>query len=411
MSMAVLRTLQDPSQAGVLEAAARSWAASVSSPADARSALLCLCEVTTELAGDVVDQPGAAGLDRVLEVLVAQAAAASAPSTAPASVDTVTGCPDRQAFGRDLAAAVADADLSGADVAVAVVKVHDVPKRTGLSRRPVVDGAVDRMLGSLRGTPARSHGVYRIGARKFAVLAPDMDILGVRELMLLATCVPGPRFAWGAASLRAVGADAERSPDLLLLLAESDLYLRSKDLAAATTALARRRGISVLASSAAATLLVGGVALGLDMPAAAPGYQVHVAEPVPVGSVPSGPPSRPSPPAPAPPPTNPPPPSSVPAPPPTPTSPPPASDVSNLSSPPSVHLTSTAVPGSSVPVATVPVTTVVPVVPVVVPPPRPVPTSVPTTVPVPVTTPVVHHGHSASAAGHDKADGKSSKHR
>ena len=402
LCVAVVRSLEDPSQTPDLAMTARSWGAGVSSATEARSALLCLCEVTTELDGEVIDGFPPQGLDRVLEVLVTEAAAASTPSTELSSIDTLTGCPDRQAVSGDLDVVVASAVASGSDVAVAIAKLDESPKRIGDPHRLADDVAVLGLLATLRRAFGHSDGVYRTGDGKFAVLAPDTDASGAREVMLLATCAPGPRFEWGVASLHAAGTKATESPDLLLLLAEGDLYLRRKDFSRANAVLARRRRVSAVASIAAVTLLAGGIALGLETPSAVPGYQLHVAEhaqargarPEPSGGSSIGSSS---------------PPSSSPPPPSTPTSAPPSGArlASGIGSGPGSALTVT-VPVVPAHLSLSPPQPVsVPTAPVPLAPAAPAPVA---PAPMAGTTMLALHGHSTTSPGHTKIHGRSSKH-
>jgi hypothetical protein len=133
------------------------------------------------------------------------------------------------------------------------------------------------LVAALRTTVGRAGGVYRVGERKFAVLAPGRAGRGMGELMLLATCAPGPRFSWGAADLSGAGAQAAEKPDLLLLLAEADLLFRRQDFSHANAALTKRRRTSALATAAAVAVVAGGITFGLDTTAAGPGDQLHVA--------------------------------------------------------------------------------------------------------------------------------------
>ena len=287
---AVAWTLEHGTPAPDLAAAAHAWGASVSSPAEARSALLCLGEVATEISGDMADELPPTGLDPVLEQLASEAAAASARRTEPAGIDPLTGCGDRRALEGDLDEAVAGALAAGLDVAVAVVEIdgphRERSKRLGKSTSVLGDVTVLGLVATLRRALGRADGIYRVGQRKLAVLAPGRAGRGMGELMLLATCAPGPNFSWGAADLSAGGAQAAKNPDLLLLLAEADLLLRRQDLSRANATLTRRRRMSALATAAAVALVAGGITFGLDTTAAGPGGQSHLALPGHAGDTP-----------------------------------------------------------------------------------------------------------------------------
>ena len=282
---AVGRTLEHGSSVPDLAVAARTWVADVFSPVEARAALLCLCEVATELSGEVANE--LRGLDPVLECLVNEAAACSARRINRASMDSLTGCGDRRALNGDLRYAVTAAIASEHDVAVAMVQLVDLApgsrerpaKRSGKNTNAVDDAVVLSLLAALRRSLGHADGVYRVGKDKFVVLAPTSDVAGVGEVMLLATCAPGPRFTWGAAGLTAAGTKAVENPDVLLVLAEADLQIRRRDFSHANAILTRRRRVSAVASMAAATVLAGGIAIGLDTNSAVLSDQPRVALP------------------------------------------------------------------------------------------------------------------------------------
>jgi GGDEF domain-containing protein len=318
---AVVETLGNPSHATHLSLAARSWASNVSNPAEARAALLCLCEVATELDGELATTELATtesattesattesattelattwypdGLDAVLGALVAEAARVStqADPVRHDATDALTGCPGRRALERDLGVAVVAAAAAGGDVAVATVQLDRARRHLGVvrpggSRDAADDAAVLGLVATLRRSMGRADGLYRVGPTSFAVLAADTTTAGA--LALRAECLPGPKFSWGMAGLAAVGAAAVESPDLLLVVAEADRELRRRELARVDDATARRRRMSAVAAAAAAIVLVAGVTVGVGASSSAPTAHVHAALPAGAGGEGTGTPA------------------------------------------------------------------------------------------------------------------------
>jgi GGDEF domain-containing protein len=280
---AVVRTLEHGSSEPSLAFAARTWVADVFSPVEARAALLCLCEVATELSNETLDEM--TGLDPVLECLVNEAAACSARRIDRVSIDSLTGCRDSRTLEGDLELAVGSVAAVGGDVALAMVILRDSPsgsrdhpaRRRGKNPSTADDVVVLNLVATLRSLLRPADELYRVGKRKFVVLAPETNAAGVGELLLLATCAPGPPFAWGVADLSSTGTEAAQNPNVLLLLAEADLVIRRRDFSQATALLTKRRRMSALVSVAAVTALAGSITLGLDSSAGVPVDQPYVA--------------------------------------------------------------------------------------------------------------------------------------
>jgi GGDEF domain-containing protein len=266
LCVSVIATLEGRGPASDLTRAAHTWRTEVESPAEARAALLCLCELATEMAGDVTGHPPG-HLDDVLEQLVHEAASVPTPREA-AGVDRLTGCPDRRALEHDLDRDAAAAIVRGADLTVVSLELdptHSVTPHRASRLANADEVRALSLVATLRTTLGARDRLYRSGPRAFAVVAPRRDTVGVGELMLSATCAAGVGFSWGAASLRqAMVAGAAESPSLLLVLAEADRHMRRRDFAHAHAAMVRRRRVSALASVAAVGVLASGVTFGLD---------------------------------------------------------------------------------------------------------------------------------------------------
>lgn len=370
LSRAVVATLQEGVPGPELGRAVRSWGSRVASPAEARGALQCLGEAVTALVAVEFGDFRPRGLDPTLEQLAAESMVPAGRRTAPAQLDPLTRCPDRAALASDLAVTVPGAWAAGEDLTLAVLALDDGRQSTfgrrsqSQSRAPVDDGQLLRLLATVRHVFGRSAGVYRVGEGALGVLAARTGAVTTGELILRATCLIGPPFAWGTADLHSVGEQAVSSPDVLLMLAEADLVLRRRDYATATATLARRRQFAAVGSIAAAMLLVAGAGVAIvRSPGSAPAARSaapahHSSAPAPLS-----------------------PPTTVPAPAPTVLAPPPAGSSSTLtggggSGPVGAPTDNAVLTSFQAPVA-----------------PSPPPSTPPTTVPAPAPP---QHGHGAS---------------
>ncbi len=251
---AVTGALERPTWSPDLAVAARTWRLGVA-PADAAAGLRYLAETVTQVVTAEFGEIPAPGLDTVLEQLMGEAKSASSRSEL-ASYDVDSGCPNRRALEGDLADSVAEALADGGDVALAVVELHPSVKRRD-------EGLLSLVAVLRRALGAPGH-VYRVAATKLAVLLPGQDSADAGTMMLRATCGGAPRFMWGASSLQASGVTSAERADAVVLLAEADLHLRSRDYTHARKMLTRQRRHSALAAVAGALVMVAGVTLGLS---------------------------------------------------------------------------------------------------------------------------------------------------
>jgi GGDEF domain-containing protein len=252
---AVTAALESPTWSPAVALAVRRWRTGVSSLADAASALRCLSETVAEVVTAEYGERQPPGLDTVLEQLIGEATSASARRAGTDGVDLVTRCRNRLAFERDLEDAVVDALVSSGDAALALVELDPSAKRS--------DADLLSLAVALRRTVGGAGDVYRVGARKFAVLLAGEDVTGAGAIMLRATCHAGPRFGWGVASVHSAGIVSPERAEVVVLLAEADLHLRRRDYTHARHMLARHRRNSALAAVAGAMVLVAGVVLGI----------------------------------------------------------------------------------------------------------------------------------------------------
>jgi len=273
LCVAVASTLERGTGAQELALAACAWASGVTSGAEARAALLCLCDVAAEAETAAVAGMAPGALDIVLEQLAIVAAPAPAPlAVTPArrhQVDPLTGCRGRHAFEADLDDHVSLAASSGADVSVVLAEL--APRRGVRARRDAGPGpaggpddvVVLRLVAALRRATGSPRPIYRLAEHRFALLLPGTSRARAGEVMLLATCASAPAFDWGAGSLAAAGPRAADG-GVVVMLADADLRIRRRDLSHAIAALARRRRASVVTGAAAALVLLGGAAFALD---------------------------------------------------------------------------------------------------------------------------------------------------
>jgi GGDEF domain-containing protein len=263
---AAVRTLEDGVAPPELSPGVRTWGAGVPSAEGARAALQCLGEAVSDLVISGFGDFRPRGLDLVLEELAKEAVVPAGRRTIPLDLDALTRCPDRRALERDLATLVTAARTTGEDVTVAVMEPDRPPSRALRlvgSPEPSPEAELLGLLATLRTTFDTTVTVYRAGERSFAVLAPGVGAVAVGESILLATC-RGPAFAWGSASLHALGAVPFDAPDTLLLVAEADLHVRRTDARRAKAALTHQRRLSVVSAAAAGLLVVAGAAVGLS---------------------------------------------------------------------------------------------------------------------------------------------------
>lgn len=263
---AVARTLEEGAARPELARALRAWGARLRSPAAARAALQCLAETVSAVVFGEYGDFRPRGLDPTLEALARESLVPAGRRTVPVQVDQLTGCPDRGALEADLAAAVPGAAARGGELTVAVLELEDAHVGPHGTPSKVDDVEVLGLLATIRRSFDGHRGVYRVAHGSLAVVAPGVGTVAMGEHILRATCSVGPRFHWGTANLRAVGDQAATSPDLLLLLAESDLVLRRQEMTRAGRAVVRHRRLSAVGSAAAALLLFAAVGVALRGP-------------------------------------------------------------------------------------------------------------------------------------------------
>lgn len=317
----IARTLQDGVAAPDLAPTLRAWGSRVPSAVHARAALQCLAETVSTVAASQLGEFRPRGLDPALEQLALESVVPAGRRVVPARIDLLTGCPDRGTLLQDLGVAVAGAQATRSDVTVAVLEVEDAHVGRNGDAARVDDVELLGLLATIRRAFHDEPAVYRVAQGSFAVLAAGQGTLSMGERILGATCLVGPRFNWGAASLVGVGDEAAASPDVLLLLAESDLVLRRQDMNRVTHVVTFRRRLSVVGSAAAALLLFSAVGVALHGSSGAP-QRTEALAPAPTTTVPAATVPTPVVPSPGPSPASqPPPPTSVPpssaAPPPT----------------------------------------------------------------------------------------------
>ncbi|HUO48621.1 MAG TPA: hypothetical protein VMU09_07295 [Acidimicrobiales bacterium] len=271
LCVAVSRTLRDRSGGPELALAACTWSSGVASSAEARAALLCLCDVAAEAGTTTVEGLPAHALDIVLEQLAIVAAPAPDPAALPAparhDVDPLTGCRGRRAFEADLDDHVALAKVAGRDVSVVLAELapRKAKARRGTRLALVPDDVVVLgLVATLRRATGSPRPLYRLSEHRFALLLPGTSRVRAGELMLVATCGSGPAFDWGAGSLAGAGARAGDDSGVVTMLADADLHIRRRDLVHATHELARKRKASVVTAATAAVALLGGSAFAFE---------------------------------------------------------------------------------------------------------------------------------------------------
>lgn len=281
---AVTEALSDPRPSAELGRAARSWGASCS-PVQAVSCLAALADVMAEL--DAGDLAGTAGR-RVFDQLAREAVdAASASLRAEARTDALTGCANRLALSEELGRAVSRAERSGLELSVAMVDLDGLKHINDSRGHDAGDEALLRLVGGLRLMLRGADSVYRIGGDEFVVLAPFTDAPGARAMLERAAKATAVSFSWGVASLSEAGPEVATKPDILVSMADKDLYAsrygrsvrfaRRRDRAARAGATPGRYGryaTRVALAGAAVVLVAGGTLAAVTLtasPHATPG--------------------------------------------------------------------------------------------------------------------------------------------
>ncbi len=222
-------------ETAALARAARNWGGRLEAPVDAVGALACLRDVVLD------DLPALAGtvhavLDRALEHAVE---GATIVLRTEARTDPLTGCGNRLALDEDLERAVRGANRTGLDVSVAVVDLDGLKAINDSRGHPAGDAALGSLVTTLRKSLRDADTIYRIGGDEFAVIAPFTDAAGAAAMLERAARDGGPAFGWGVASLAGVGEVAGADPHLLVVAADTDMYLRRRQTRSAAHGLAR----------------------------------------------------------------------------------------------------------------------------------------------------------------------------
>ena len=193
------------------------------------------------------------------QVIIEAVDGAAAALRAEARTDPLTGCANRLALEEQLGRAVHGAVRSGLDVAVAVVDLDGLKSINDTRGHAAGDAALLALVMTLRGGLRDGDTIYRIGGDEFAVVAPFTDAAGAGAMLERAALEGGPAFGWGVASLAGVGNAAAEDPHLLLLAADTDLYVRRRQ-ARRVPARPSRSHVPLVASVAASLTLAGGAA-------------------------------------------------------------------------------------------------------------------------------------------------------
>jgi diguanylate cyclase (GGDEF)-like protein len=270
LGSALRRGMQTPE----LGRAARSWGARFCAPVEALAALSSLREVLLEAIREQVASyhdggsagtertafdapPGSATVNRVVDQLMLEAVdAASANLRAQARTDPLTGCANRLALHEDLLHAASSAARSGLDLALAVVDLDGLKKINDTEGHAAGDAALKALVTRLRAGLRDADTLYRTGGDEFVVVAPFTDVAGAAAMLQRARETEGPRFSWGVSSMRAIGHAAVEDPQLILIAADTDLYVRRRRARriAEVPPVAESGAITVLAGSRVATL-------------------------------------------------------------------------------------------------------------------------------------------------------------
>ncbi len=242
--------------------AARSWGATFSSPTEALASLACLREVlpiTAEAHSRVLDQLMLEAVD-----------AASASLRAAARTDPMTGCANRLALDDELSRAVRSAQRSGLEMAVAVIDLDGLKHINDTQGHAAGDAALLALVESLRAVLRTADSLFRIGGDEFVVMTPFTDADGAGAMLRRAAHCGAPAFSWGVASLAGTGPAAAEDPQLLLVAADTDLYVRRREWrhALSRSASHRRRVVAVSVAASVALTATGAAALASEVTSA-----------------------------------------------------------------------------------------------------------------------------------------------
>jgi diguanylate cyclase (GGDEF)-like protein len=281
---ALSSALRAGSETPELGRAARTWGARFSTPVEALSVLTMLRDALIALGGGAPDGRGTvsgATVNRLFDQMSMEAVdAASANLRAAARHDPLTGCANRRALDEDLPRALASAERSKLDLAVAVVDLDGLKQINDAEGHAAGDNALRSLVDALRRALREADTLYRAGGDEFVVVAPFTDAAGARALMRRAERMGAPHFSWGVAGLnqaRALASEGRERRDgrpgaparigagalgalALLELADADLYRRRRAARTAAAAASRRRRMTAVASVAATVTVTAGMA-------------------------------------------------------------------------------------------------------------------------------------------------------
>ncbi|HAM03605.1 MAG TPA: hypothetical protein DCQ30_15485 [Acidimicrobiaceae bacterium] len=280
---ALSSALRAGSETPELGRAARTWGARFSTPVEALSVLTMLRDALIELDGapDGRGSVPATIVNRLFDQMSMEAVdAASANLRAAARHDPLTGCANRRALDEDLPRALAGAERSKLDLAVAVVDLDGLKQINDAEGHAAGDTALRSLVDALRRALREADTLYRAGGDEFVVVAPFTDAAGARALMRRAERMGAPHFSWGVAGLnqaRALAGEARERREgrhgadsgigagalgalALLELADGDLYRRRRAARTAAATASRRRRMTAVASVAATVTVTAGMA-------------------------------------------------------------------------------------------------------------------------------------------------------
>ena len=275
--------LRAGSETPELGRAARTWGARFSTPVEALSVLTMLRDALIELDGaqNGRGSVSAPTVNRLFDQMSMEAVdAASANLRAAARHDPLTGCANRRALDEDLPRALASAERSKLDLAVAVVDLDGLKQINDAEGHAAGDAALRSLVDALRRALREADTLYRAGGDEFVVVAPFTDAAGARALMRRAARMGAPYFSWGVAGLnqaRALAGEGRTRRDgrqgaeggigagalgalALLELADADLYRRRRAARTAAATASRRRRMTAVASVAATVTVTAGMA-------------------------------------------------------------------------------------------------------------------------------------------------------
>ena len=281
---ALSSALRSGSETPELGRAARTWGARFSTPVEALSVLTLLRDALIDLGVATSDGRGpvsATTVNRFFDQMSMEAVdAASANLRAAARHDPLTGCANRRALDEDLPRALASAERSKLDLAVAVVDLDGLKQINDAEGHAAGDSALRSLVDALRQALREADTLYRAGGDEFVVVAPFTDAAGARALMRRAERMGAPHFSWGVAGLnqaRALASEGRERRDsrhgaqggigagalgalALLELADADLYRRRRAARTAAATASRRRRMTAVASVAATVTVTAGMA-------------------------------------------------------------------------------------------------------------------------------------------------------